>query len=161
MARSRKTAAPRIRIRDARMGDVEPIHALVTSFSRPGIMLPRSRAELYESLRDFVVAETGGTVVGCGALSIEWDNLAEIKSLAVVREHQRHGIGTRLVKACLAEARRLRIGRVFALTMTPSFFEHQGFSRVPRESLPHKVWSDCVKCPKFPDCDELAVAIDL
>ena len=155
-----KTAAP-TKIRKARMSDVEPIYALVTAFSRREQMLPRSRADLYEGLRDFVVAERRGRLVGCAALTIEWDNLAEIKSLAVERRYQRRGIGTRLVKACLKEARRLGIGKVFALTMTPSFFEHLGFGRVDRESLPHKVWSDCVNCTKFPDCDELPVAIEL
>ncbi|HUU10701.1 MAG TPA: N-acetyltransferase [Phycisphaerae bacterium] len=151
----------RATLRKARMSDIEPIHALVTGYSRLGIMLPRSRAELYESLRDFVVAEDAGQVVGCGALTIQWDNLAEVQSVAVVEACQGRGIGRRLVKACLAEARRLGIGRVFALTSTPAFFEQLGFVRVAKESLPHKVWADCVRCPKFPDCDEEAVAIDL
>ena len=124
-------------------------------------MLPRSRADLYESLRDFVVAEQKGKVVGCGALAIQWDDLAEIKSLVVTDACQGRGVGRRLVRACLAEARRLGIGRVFALTMTPAFFEGIGFGQVPRESLPHKVWADCVRCPKFPDCDEEAVDIAL
>lgn len=161
MKRSRRKRLLAAAIRKARMADVEPIHALITEFSRQGVMLPRSRSELYEGLRDFVVAERNGQVVGCAALTIEWDNLAEIKSLVVSRRFQRRGIGGRLVRACLAEARRLGIGRVFALTMAPTFFEHLGFSRVMRESLPHKVWSDCVKCTKFPDCDELAVAIEV
>ena len=150
-----------VKIRKARMSDVEPIHQLITEFSRREFMLPRSRSDLYDSLRDFVVADRGGRIIGCGALTIEWDNLAEIKSVAVGRPYQRRGIGRRLVKACLAEARRLGIGRVFALTMAPEFFGSLGFQRVERDSLPHKVWSDCVNCPKFPDCDELAVAIDL
>ncbi|MBM4017850.1 MAG: N-acetyltransferase [Planctomycetes bacterium] len=161
MEKARPPEAPAVAIRKARMSDIEPIFALVTEFSRQERMLPRSRADLYEGLRDFVVADLGGRVIGCGALTIEWDNLAEIKSMAVVRRHQRRGIGRRLVKACLAEARRLGIGRVFALTSSPAFFEHLGFARVPRESLPHKVWSDCIKCAKFPDCDETAVAIEV
>jgi len=158
-ARSRKTSTATLR--KARMADIEPIYGLVTEFSRTGKMLPRSRADLYEALRDFVVAERRGRLIGCGALTIEWDNLAEIKSLAVAQRYQRRGIGRRLVKACLAESRRLGIGRVFALTSSPAFFERLGFARVPRESLPHKVWSDCIKCTKFPDCDETAVAIDV
>jgi len=141
------------------MGDVEPIFALVTLFARREMMLARSRADLYEGLRDFVVADMNGRVIGCGALTIEWDNLAEIKSLAVAPRYQRRGIGRRLVKACLAEARRLGIGQVFALTSAPRFFECTGFERVARETLPHKVWSDCINCPKFPDCDETPVAI--
>jgi amino-acid N-acetyltransferase len=151
----------KVKLRKARMADIERIYGLITEGSRLGLMLPRSRADLYEGLRDFVVAEHAGTVVGCGALSIEWDNLAEVKSLVVDRPYQGQGIGRRLVMACLAEARRLGIGKIFALTMAPVFFEHQGFVRVTRESLPHKIWSDCVKCPKFPDCDEYAVAIEL
>jgi amino-acid N-acetyltransferase len=157
---TRKKARP-VTIRKARMGDVEPIHKLVTEFARKEIMLPRSRSDLYESLRDFEVADLGGKVVGCGALTIEWDNLAEVKSVAVSRPYQRRGIGRRLVKACMAEAQRLGITRVFALTMAPTFFESLGFQQVPRESLPHKVWSDCLNCTKFPDCDELPMAIDL
>jgi amino-acid N-acetyltransferase len=161
MKRSKRKSAAHVLIRKARMTDVEPIFALVTEFSRQELMLPRSRAALYESLRDFLVADLGGKVIGCGALTIEWDNLAEIKTLAVARPHQRHGIGRRLARACLAEARRLSIGKVFALTMVPTFFERLGFERVSRETLPHKVWSECVDCPKFPDCDELAVAIEV
>jgi amino-acid N-acetyltransferase len=143
------------------MADVEPIFEMVTLFARREMMLARSRADLYEALRDFVVADLRGRVIGCGALTIEWDNLAEIKSLAVARRYQRRGIGRRLIKACLAEARRLGIGRVFALTSSPRFFERIGFERVARETLPHKVWSDCVNCAKFPDCDETAVAIHI
>ena len=143
------------------MADVEPIFALITLFARQEMMLARSRADLYEALRDFVVADVGGRVIGCGALTIEWDNLAEIKSLAVAKRYQRRGLGQRLVKACLAEARRLGIGKVFALTSSPKFFERSGFERVERETLPHKVWSDCVNCPKFPDCDETSVAIQV
>ena len=159
--RATRRSPPRATVRNARMTDVEPIYALVTEYSQRQVMLPRSRADLYESLRDFLVAEQKGKAVGCAALGIQWDNLAEIKSLAVVDSCQGQGIGRRLVRACLAEARRLGIGRVFALTMTPAFFERLGFERVARESLPHKVWADCVRCPKFPDCDELAVQIDV
>jgi amino-acid N-acetyltransferase len=148
-------------IRKARMDDVEIVHSLVTEFSREQFLLGRSRAELYESLRDFQVAEIDGQVVGCAALTIAWKSLAEIRSLATAREVRGRGIGRRLVEACLAEARGLGIGRVFALTQAPPFFERIGFRRVPKEELPHKIWADCIKCPKFPDCDEEAVAIDL
>ena len=161
MKTRKRKSARRILVRKARMSDVEPIFALVTEFSRHGVMLPRSRSDLYESLRDFVVADVGGRVIGCAALTIEWDDLAEVKSLAVHRRYQRRGIGGRLTKACLAEARRLGIGKVFVLTMQPAFFERMDFAHVQRDSLPHKVWSDCINCPKFPDCDELAMAITL
>ncbi len=148
-------------IRKARMDDVEPVFALVTVYSRRQVMLPRSRADLYESLREFQVAEADGAVLGCGALAIQWADLAEVKSLAVAEAAQRRGIGTRLVRACLKEAGGLAVGRVFALTTVPAFFERLGFRPIRKESLPHKIWADCVRCPKFPDCDEEAVAIDL
>jgi len=148
-------------IRKARMADIEAIFALVTAYSRRQILLPRSRADLYESLREFQVADRNGEVVGCAALAIQWENLAEIKSLAVREAEQGTGVGRRLVEACLAEARTLGIGRVFALTSRPGFFERLGFGGIPKETLPHKIWTDCVRCPKFPDCDEEAVAIEL
>jgi len=143
------------------MGDVEPIFALVSAYGRRQIMLPRSRADLYESLREFQVAEGDGALVGCAALAIQWDGLAEIKSLAVTEAAQGGGVGGRLVAACLDEARALRIGRVFALTMALAFFERLGFERIEKADLPHKIWADCVRCPKFPNCDEEALAIDL
>ncbi len=159
--RTPRRSLPRVTVRKARMADVEAIYALVTEYSRRQILLPRSRADLYESLRDFLIARQSGKVVGCGALAIQWDDLAEIKSLVVAASCQGRGIGQRVVRACLAEAQRLDISRVFVLTTTPAFFEGLGFEQVPRESLPHKIWADCIRCPKFPDCDELAVAIDL
>jgi amino-acid N-acetyltransferase len=161
MKKPSPSAVEKAVLRKARMGDIEAIYALVTEFSRQEFMLPRSRSELYDSLRDFVVAELDGKVIGCAALSIVWEGLAEIQSLAVARPSQRQGLGRRLVKACLSEARRLGVDKVFALTMVPTFFERMGFGRVQREQLPHKIWSDCVKCTKFPDCDELAMAIEL
>ena len=130
MATFNRRPLKRVKIRKARMGDIEPIYALVTAFARREAMLARSRSQLYEALRDFVVADVRGRIIGCGALTIEWDNLAEIKSVAVAGPYQRRGIGRRLVRACLAEARRLGIGKVFALTMRPVFFEHLGFERV-------------------------------
>ena len=161
MEKPRQKPAVQVTIRQARMEDVEAIHALVPDFARRGTMLPRSRAELYERLRDYEVAEADSQVVGCAALAIAWENLGEIRSLAVVEAFQGRGVGRRLVESCLAEARRLGIRKVFALTNMPAFFEHLGFERVDKETLPHKVWADCVKCPKFPDCDEEAVAIDV
>ena len=161
MKKTKKPAMPKVSIRKARMGDVEAIHALITEFARRDSMLPRSRAELYDSLRDYQVAVAAARVVGCGALVIAWENLGEIRSLAVAEEFQRKGIGGRLIEACLAEARRLGINRVFALTSNPAFFKRLGFVPVAKETLPHKIWADCIKCPKFPDCDEESVAIDL
>ena len=151
-----------ITVRKARIDNVEGIHALVSAFARDHLMLARSRSELYESVRDYFVAETpDGTVVACGGLEIAWADLAEVKSLAVDEASKGKGLGREIVKACLAEARQLRIPRVFALTYQVEFFEKLGFHRIPKEDLPHKIWSTCINCPKFPDCDETAVVIDL
>ena len=148
-------------LRKARMGDVPEIHTLVNSFATRGEMLGRSRSELYEGLRDFFVVEQDGKVLGCSALHINWEDLAEVRSLAVAPEQQGKGMGKTLVNACVEEARSLGIARVYALTYRPGFFEGVGFSKVPKESLPHKVWGDCLKCPQFPNCDEDAVIMEL
>jgi amino-acid N-acetyltransferase len=149
------------KIRKARISDVEIIHGLISLYAGQ-IMLARSRSELYESLRDFFVAENGGgAVVACAGLEIAWADLAEVKSLAVEKSHQQQGIGRAIVGACLDEARDLGIKRVFALTYQVDFFLKLGFKKIPKEQLPHKIWSDCLKCAKFPDCDEVAMAIDM
>ena len=148
-------------LRKARMGDVPEIHTLVNSFATRGEMLGRSRSELYEGLRDFFVVEQDGKVLGCSALHINWEDLAEVRSLAVAPEQQGKGMGKTLVNACVEEARSLGIARVYALTYRPGFFEGVGFSKIPKESLPHKVWGDCLKCPQFPNCDEDAVIMEL
>jgi amino-acid N-acetyltransferase len=149
-------------IRKARISDVDRIHALVGGYAGSQLMLARSRSELYESLRDFFVAEApDGETIACGGLEISWSDLAEVKSLAVDERYQKRGLGRQIVEACLAEARELGIKRVFALTYQVAFFEGLKFRQIPKEELPHKIWSDCLKCPKFPDCDEVAMAIDL
>ncbi|MGC8861972.1 MAG: N-acetyltransferase [Armatimonadota bacterium] len=148
-------------IRKARVPDVPAIQQLVNSFAERGVMLPRSLSALYESIRDFYVVENDGVVVGCCALHITWEDLAEIKSLAVDESVQGGGYGRALVEACLAEAREMGVPRVFALTYIPEFFEKAGFRRVDKTALPHKVWSECINCPKFPDCGEEAVIIEL
>jgi amino-acid N-acetyltransferase len=148
-------------LRKARMGDVPEIHTLVNSFATRGEMLGRSRSELYEGLRDFFVVEQDGKVLGCSALHINWEDLAEVRSLAVASDQQGKGMGKTLVNACIEEARSLGIARIYALTYRPGFFEGVGFSRVPKESLPHKVWGDCLKCPQFPNCDEDALIMEL
>jgi amino-acid N-acetyltransferase len=151
-----------VKIRKARVSDVDRIHGLIAAFAGNQLMLARSRAELYESMRDFFVAEdAAGEVVACGGLEISWADLAEVKSLAVDAGRQRQGLGRRIVAACLAEAAVLGIKRVFALTYQVEFFKSLGFKQIPKEQLPHKIWSDCLKCPKFPDCDEVAMALDL
>ncbi len=146
-------------VRKARLADVDRIHALVSTFAANALMLARSRSELYESLRDFFIAEDAeGNIVGCGGLEICWSDLAEIKSLAVHSKWQGQGVGRRIIDACVDEAQQLGVKRVFALTYQVEFFNRLGFDSIPKEELPHKIWSDCLKCPKFPDCDEVAVA---
>jgi len=148
-------------IRRATIRDVRTIHKIVNGFAQQQQMLPRSLAELYENVRDFFVCEEDGDIVGCAALHVIWENLGEIKSLAVRSDYQRRGIGSQLVEACLEDARSMGLPRVFALTFHPHFFERIGFQAVPKESLPHKIWAECIRCPRFPDCGESAVSIDL
>lgn len=147
--------------RKARMGDVPAMQQLINHYAAQGLMLPRSLVSLYESLRDFTIAEEEGRVIGVGALHIVWDDLAEVRALAVAPGHERRGHGRNLVHRLLEEARALGIGRVFALTYQPAFFARCGFRPVPKESLPHKVWGECIHCPKFPNCDEVAVVREL
>ncbi len=148
---------PPLTIRPATVRDVPAIDRLITFYAQRGIMLFRSHAELYESLREFMVADNAGTVVGVGAMEIVWADLAEVRSLAVDPAHQGKGIGRRLVEALEADARRLEVQRLFTLTYEQTFFEKLGFSVVDKSALPTKVWSACVKCPKRHGCDEIAM----
>ncbi len=147
-------------IRNATMADIKSIYALLHHFADQGLLLGRSLSSLYDQLRDFKVAvdeAANGAVVGVCALHICWENLAEIRSLAVSETVQRQGVGSRLVRACLAEAGEFAISRVFTLTYQPEFFKKLGFAPIDKNELPHKVWSDCIQCPKFPDCNEEAL----
>lgn len=148
---------PSVTIERARLADVPTIHQLINYFADRGDMLHRSLGELYENVRDFFVARDGGEVVGCGSLHIVWQDLAELKSLAVAESHQGQGLGTRLVEACLAEARELGLANVFCLTYQVDFFARRGFERLDVMELPRKVWGECIRCPKFPHCDEVAM----
>ena len=148
-------------IRKARMSDVKGIHGLIAEYARKGDMLPRSLADIYENLRDyFVFEEDDGALVGSAAIHIMWEDLAEVRSLAVREGKMRRGVGTQLVESCISEAIMLGIGRVFALTYKPGFFEKLGFHIVDKAELPQKIWTDCLKCSKFPDCDEVALVAD-
>jgi amino-acid N-acetyltransferase len=144
-------------LRKATIGDIRPIQALINGFARKDLMLPRSLNELYENIRDFWVVERSGSVRGCAALHVSWDDLAEIKSVAVSAPLQRTGVGSRLVSACLDEARLLGARKVFCLTYAPGFFRSLGFKKIRHADLPHKIWAECINCPKFPDCDETAL----
>lgn len=148
-------------IRKARMSDVKGIQQLIAEYARKGDMLPRSLADIYENLRDyFVFEEDGGELAGSAAIHIMWEDLAEVRSLAVRDGKMRRGIGTQLVESCISEAIVLGIDRVFALTYKPEFFEKLGFHVVNKAELPQKIWTDCLKCSKFPDCDEVALVAD-
>ncbi len=154
-------AASRIVVEKARAADAPDIHAVITFFADRDEMLHRSLNEVYETLRDFYVARVDGAFAGCAALHLWWGDLAEIKSLAVREDRQLKGIGYRLVAECLEEARRIGLAQVFALTYKPGFFEKLGFSIANVAEFPRKVWNECYRCPKFPSCNEIAVAIDL
>ncbi len=143
-------------IRPAALADVEAIFRLLGRYAEDGLLLPRSRGELYESLRDYAVAVAAtGAVVGCAALHIYGPHMAEIKAVAVERTVRGQGYGRRLVEAQRAEAGRLGLERLFCLTYQPEFFARLGFSRVDRSRLPEKVWGECVRCPRFLACDEI------
>lgn len=124
-------------------------------------MLPRALNAIYENIRDFFVLEDAGRIVGCCALHVTWGDLAEVKSLAVDESLHGRGYGKMLLNACLDEAREMGVPKLFALTYVPEFFERAGFSRVDKATLPHKIWSECINCPKFPDCGEEAVILEL
>ncbi|NJD36891.1 MAG: N-acetyltransferase [Geobacter sp.] len=149
-------------LRKAQIKDVKEIQKLLTVYASKGDMLSRSLSELYEALRDFYV-EVGdeGRLLGTAALHIVWEDLAEVRSVAVAEDAGRKGIGSTLVTACIDEARQLGLKRIFCLTYKPEFFGKLGFVLVDKSTLPHKVWGDCIKCPKFPDCDENAMILDL
>jgi amino-acid N-acetyltransferase len=145
-------------IRTARMEDVKHIHTLINDFAGEGLLLNRSISSLYDKLRDFhVFTDEDNTLIGVCALQITWENLAEVRSLAVRAESQSRGIGSQLVRSCLAEAEKFGIERVFTLTYQPGFFRKLGFIDIDKKELPHKIWSDCIHCHKFPDCDEDAL----
>jgi amino-acid N-acetyltransferase len=148
-------------IRKAKVKDIKPIQELINSFASKNIMLPRSLNELYENIRDFWVAEENGRIAGCSALHISWDTLAEVKSLAVAKKYQGKGIGRELLEVCLEEALNLGAKKVFTLTYKPEYFKKFGFKRVKHESLPHKIWAECINCCKFPDCQEIALVKSL
>ena len=143
--------------RKAQFDDIESIFGLVHIYAAQGEMLPRSRNTLYENLRDMVIAESGSEVVGVGALHIMWDRLAEVRMMAIAPAYMRRGIGTEIVRWLLDEGDALGIEKVFTLTYKPDFFRKLGFIRISREELPQKVWKACIDCPKYPNCDEIAM----
>lgn len=148
-------------IRKANVDDVKKIQKLINYYAKRSKMLPRSLSEIYENVRDFVVYVEGKKIYGCCALHIDWEDLAEIKSLAVAPSRTKLGIGKKMLESCLKEARALKVKKVFALTYVPEFFEHFGFETVNKKDLPHKIWSECIKCIYFTNCKEIAMMREL
>jgi amino-acid N-acetyltransferase len=148
-------------IRKAKLDDVKAIQTLINDYADSGQMLPRTLNEVYEHLRDFHVYEDGNALLGVCALHVSWAGLAEIRSLAVKRDWHKRGIGRQLVQQCLAEAAELHVERVFVLTYQAGFFRKIGFHEVDKKELPHKIWTDCLNCIKFPNCDESSLIITI
>jgi len=151
-------------LRKARIGDVKTIHRLINLSAGRGEMLPRSLMDIYKSLRDFFVyyKKDDTSIIGVCGMNIIWENLAEIRSLYVDENHRKMGVGKELVEACISEAITLELFRVFTLTYKNEFFAKMGFQEVERTTLPEKIWSDCFRCPKYPDyCDEVAMILEL
>jgi len=145
-------------IRKAKLNDVRQIHRLINFFAKKDLMMPRSLNEIYENIRDFWVFEEKGKIAGCCALHVVgWEDMAEVKSLAVEPSHQHQHIGTKLLLAALKEAQHLGIKNIFALTYSPQFFFRFKFMEIDKGNLPQKIWAECCNCPKFPDCEEIAV----
>ena len=148
-----------IKVEKARISDVPQIHKLINNFAGRGEMLARPLSELYENIRDFFVVRKGKKIIGCAALHVMWSDMAEIKSVAVDEELQKHGVGNQLVSACLDEAKGLGISTIFCLTYKPGFFGKFGLKEVDKMTLPQKVWTECYRCVKFPNCDETAMTM--
>ena len=148
-------------IRKAKISDIGTIFELVNDFAKQGLMLPKSQIDLYESIRDFFVVEIDNKVVACGALKVFLDDLAEIRSLATNKDFQKMGLGKMITQKLLDDAKELGIKKVFTLSYQVDFFKKHGFTLIKKEELPQKIWRDCYKCPKFPNCDENALIIEI
>ena len=145
------------KVEKAKISDVPQMHKLINHFAGRGEMLARPLSEIYENIRDYFDIIRDNKVVGCAALHIMWDDLAEIKSVAVQSDLQKQGIGSMLVKACIKEAHEMGVPTIFCLTYKPDFFSNFGLSEIDKMDLPQKIWTECYHCPKFPDCDEIAM----
>jgi amino-acid N-acetyltransferase len=148
-------------LRKALLGDVEEIVEMVNYHAGRTRMLPRSRNHVYQNLRDFTVFVEDGRVIACGAMHVLWEDLGELRAVAVAPERVHQGFGSMIVRSLIDEGQRLGLPQLFAFTYERVFFERLGFRLVARDSLPRKVWGECLDCPRFPDCDELAMALDV
>jgi len=146
-----------MKVEKARVSDANSMHRMISYFADKGEMLPRALSDIYEGIREYFVVEEGDQVVACVALHVTWVDLAEIRSLAVAEQEQNQRIGSLLIQACLKEAKELGIPKVFCLVSKPAFFEKHGFQLIDKTELPQKVWAECYRCPKFPNCDEVAL----
>jgi amino-acid N-acetyltransferase len=149
--------ADHLTVRKATMSDIHALLKLINDYAANGIMLPRTEFEMSQNIRDFTAAFTGGQLVGCGALHFYTPTTAEVRSLAVDPALKTHGIGRRIVEILEQEAIENNLHAIFAFTYVPGFFEKMGFREVERGELPLKVWKDCLRCPKFECCDEIAM----
>ena len=146
-----------VQVEKAKIQDIPQIHRLINDYAGKGEMLARPLSELYEDIRDYFVIKEGDEVLACGALHVSWADIAEVRSVAVAEDRKSQGLGAMLVAACLEEAEALGIRSVFCFTYQPDFFKRSGFADVDKMELPRKVWTDCFRCPKFPNCDETAL----
>jgi len=147
--------------RKATFKDVKQIQGIVNHFAQGELMLPLSLNKIYENIRDFLVLEEDNDIIAVGALHIVWDNLAEIKSMAVKEGYHKKGYATKIINELLREAKEFELEEVFLLTYQNIFFKKFGFEEIDKSKLPHKVWTDCVNCPKFPNCDEIGMKLKL
>ncbi|HWR62195.1 MAG TPA: N-acetyltransferase [Clostridia bacterium] len=150
-----------LNIRKAILPDVEQMYEIVNFYADKGMMLPRSRSTLYENIRDFFIMEYEGEIIGIGALHVLWKDLAELRTLAVKNGMIKKGVGRQIVEHILKEAKELKLQKVFTLTYQPGFFEKLDFTVIDKEAMPHKVWTDCINCPKFPNCNEICLEINI
>ena len=150
-----------MKIRPAKVQDVKQIHRIVEFYADNKEMLHRSLNSIYENIQEYVVAEYNKKIIGCGALHVSWDDLAEVKALAVEKKYARNGIGTKIVKTLEKNAVELGIFTTFALSFKPEFFKKLGYEVISKEVLPQKIWSECINCHLFPDCGEIPLIKDL
>ena len=150
-----------MKVRSAKPADMMQVRDLISFYAGKNLMLPRSLNYLYENIRDFKVAVDGELIVGCGSLHVSWKDLGEIKSLAVDPRYVKKGVGKKILDACIKDAGKLGLENVFTLTMEPEFFQKNKFKKIDRQKLPMKIWGECRNCPKYPDCDEVALILTL
>ena len=150
-----------MKLRKANVNDVKEIYNLISEYSKKGVLLERTMSNIYDNIRDFFILEKDGETAGIGSMHVCWDALGEIRSLCVKEKYLKRGYGTKLVEECLKDAVNLKLKRVFVLTYNVEFFKNRGFKIIDKKELPHKVWAECVNCPKFPQCDEVAMIYEL